>query len=619
MPFRFLAAVAALAISLSAAPTPPLERPQAGKVEIMKAADVKPGMKGVAWTVFEGTEPEAVPVEIIGAWRNAAGPRQDIILAKMGGRALRTGVAGGMSGSPVYIDGKMVGAVAYRISVFSPDAICGITPIESMLEIHDYDNSRPADAKTPDKLIRASAGIPIPGELLNQAVAAGASASLPLSSPLMVPIETPLTFSGFHPSTLEQFGPMFQQMGITAVQGGGGGVAGDGKPAKGWETALKPGDSIAAALVTGDVTVGALCTTTYNDGKRVLGCGHPVFNLGPVEMPMSKAEVLMVLSSQFQPNKFFNGTEIVGSLKQDRRSGISGELGAAAEMIPVRVKVRTFGESGAIVKENELKFNVAVQQKWTPYLMMVTMFNALSSTNDFAEESTYRLTGNIEFASGPGISLTTMLAPTEMPVPPSMVLAGWWGDKFNKLFGNAVHIPHLKSVSTTVDLLPKRRISSLESAWLAETDVEPGTSVPVKVYLRPYRGDRIERDIMVRIPGGLPKGEHRILLSDADTLNRAQAAAAGANRFMDLPETVSLINQERTNNKLYVSLVQGRPTFYEDDKTLPSLPASVLNVMQSSRSANKPLVSSGESTLEQSSIPFDTVVNGSLSLKINVK
>ena len=129
-------------------------------------------MKATAWTVFEGSKPEAVPVEIVGLWKNAWGPKQDIILAKMGGKALRTGVAGGMSGSPVYVDGKLIGAVALRISVFSPDAICGITPIELMLEINDYDESRPADSKAPDK-IQARNGIEVPGQLLAQAVAAG--------------------------------------------------------------------------------------------------------------------------------------------------------------------------------------------------------------------------------------------------------------------------------------------------------------------------------------------------------------------------------------------------------------------------------------------------------------
>jgi hypothetical protein len=200
-----------------------------------------------------------------------------------------------------------------------------------------------------------------------------------------------------------------------------------------------------------------------------------------------------------------------------------------------------------------------------------------------------------------------------------MLLAGWWGDKFNRLFTNAVKTPRLKRVNATLDLLPERRVASIERAWIAANEVEAGTEVPVKVYLRPYRGERIDREIKVRIPAGLPKGEHRILLSDADTLNRSQSFAGTANRFIDLPETVSLINQERSNNRLYVSLVQSRPTFYEDDKTLPSLPASVLNVMQASRAANRPLIRSGESTREQTSIPFEYVVSGSQSLKIIVK
>jgi hypothetical protein len=239
--------------------------------------------------------------------------------------------------------------------------------------------------------------------------------------------------------------------------------------------------------------------------------------------------------------------------------------------------------------------------------------------NDFAEEATYRLSGEVELDGQPNISLSTMLAPSELPVPASMLLAGWWGDKFNRLFGNTVTNPKLKRVNATIDLLPERRIASIENAWVATSEVQAGEEVPVKVYLRPYRGERIEKEFLVKIPAGLPKGDHRILLSDADTLNRMQSFAGQANRFIDLPETVSLINQERTNNRLYVSLVQSRPTFYDDDKTLPSLPASVLNVMQSGRSANRPFVSSPESALVQMSIPFEQVVNGSQSLKITVK
>src|SRR5579863_9225919 len=148
-----LAMIAAMVLQIGGlASAAELTPPKAGKPQILPLADVKPGMQATAWTVFAGSTPEPVPVEIIGVWKNAMGPRQHVIMAKMGGKAERTGVAGGMSGSPVYVDGKLIGAVALRLSQFSPDAICGITPIESMLEIQDYDSSRPADARTPDQV-----------------------------------------------------------------------------------------------------------------------------------------------------------------------------------------------------------------------------------------------------------------------------------------------------------------------------------------------------------------------------------------------------------------------------------------------------------------------------------
>ena len=594
------------------------ERPRAGKVEIFPEKDLKPGMQAVAWTVFTGSEPEAVPIEIIGVMKNAWGPKQNIILGKMGGKAARTNVAGGMSGSPVYIDGKLVGAVALRLSVFSPDAICGITPIELMLEIKDFDKSTPAAARVPTEPSQRAA-VEIPGGVLGQAVAAGANGGFASQPQLMVPIETPLTFSGFSERTLREFSPLFQQLGMTAVAGGAAGNVKSSTPVAGWQNALLPGEAVAGVLVSGDMSVTGLGTVTYNDGKRILAFGHPFFNLGPVDIPMSKGEILMVLSSQFQPNKFGNATDIVGALKQDRHSGIMGELGATADMVPVSVKVRSYSDGTSVLKEKDLKFNVFVHQKWTPYLMMVTLFNSIEGLNDFADESTYRLSGQVQLDGVPDISLSTMLTSGEMPIPAPMQLAGWWGDKFNRLFGNAVRTPKLKSVNATIDLLPQRRVAMIENAWTPSSEVEPGSEIPVRVFLRPYRGERIERELKIKLPAGASKGEHRILLSDADTLNRMQSFAGMANRFIDIPQTVSLINQERSNNKLYVSLVEPRPTVYSDDKTMPSLPASVLNVMQTGRSASRTMMSSPESAVEQMSIPFEQVVSGSYSLKITVK
>ena len=615
-----LAALAAMAACCSflLGQEPAPVRPKAGKVQIFKEADLKPGMKGYAWTVLKGSEPEALPVEILGIYKNQWGPKQDVILAHLGGKGQRTNVAAGMSGSPVYIDGKLVGAIALRFSTFSPDALCGITPIELMLEVNEFDDSLPSNARTPGKTAAhnaASAETYSPG---GPSLASNLpSGFAPLSG--MVPIETPLNFAGFNENVVPEFAPEFQQMGMTVAGGGAASTIMSSKPVAGWQQSLQPGDAVSGILVTGDMSISAMCTVTYNDGKHVLFCGHSFFNLGPVNMPMAKADVITTLASQYQPTKFGNATEIVGALKQDRHSGVLGDLGDTAEMVPVSLKVRSFGENNTVRKERDLHFSVFVQQKWTPYLMMMTLFNSISSLNEFAEETTYRLSGKVALDGQPGVSLSTMLAANEGPAPVPNQLAGWWGDKFNRLFLNPVQIPKLKSVDAVVDILPDRREAVIENAWIPASEVEAGTEVPVKVFVRPYRGERIGRDFTLKIPAGLAKGDHRVLFSDAETLNRLQSAAAMSEPFIDIKQTVSLMNQERSNNKLYVSLVEPRPTVFYEDKTLPSLPASVMNVMQTDRTASRRLQSSSESAMEQGSIPFDMLIQGNFSLRITVK
>ncbi|HTA47087.1 MAG TPA: hypothetical protein VK789_31805 [Bryobacteraceae bacterium] len=578
--------------AVAAGPQPP----RAGKVEILKASEVKPGMMATAWTVFQGDTPEAVPVEIIGTWKNMWGPGQDVIIGKMGGKAQRTNVAGGMSGSPVYIDGKLIGAVALRMTTFSPDAICGITPIELMLEINQFDKTHPADAHVPDP------------------AAHGEKPAGLIGAPTMAPIATPLSFSGFSDSVLHQFAPVFNELGVTAVQGGAGNALTSSKPAADWKTALLPGQSIAGVLVSGDMSVTGLGTVTYNDGKQILAFGHSFFNIGPVDMPMSKGEVLTILPSQYEPNKLANATEIVGALHQDRHSGIMGVLGDEAPMIPVSVKIRSTGA------EKTYHFNVFQQQKWTPQLMTMTLANSISGINELVDEATYRLSATVNFADGNNqLTLNTMQSATDAPFPVPTLLSNWWGEKFYRLYNNAVKVPELKDATVTVDVLPERRVATIENAWTPNENVRPGDQIPIKVFLRPYRGERIERDFNLKLPPGIAKGEHRILLSDADVANRMQTLATSTNRYMDVPQLVSLLNQERSNNKLYVSLVASNPTAYYEDKTLPSLPSSILNVMQAGRTTTQTMLTSPESASEQMSLPFDYVVNGSYTLRVVVK
>jgi len=595
-----------------------LQPPRAGKVEFLKSSEIQPGMKGHAWTVFQGADPEPIPVEVIGLLKNALGPSQDLILAKLGGKAAQTNVAGGMSGSPVYIDGKLAGAISRRVSVFSPDAICGITPIEQMLEVADLDSS-------PISAAASRSFSPLNSPALSPLEpAAAAGISLPSASgtdftTLLAPIESPLVFSGFHESVLREVAPIFRQLGMTVVQGGGGGASYDPKPVPGWENSLRPGQGVAGLLVTGDMTVAVQGTVTYNDGRRVLAFGHSFLNLGPVELPMSRSEVVMTLSSTYQPNKFANARDVVGVVRQDRSGGVFGILGEQAEMIPFTVIVRSLAADGSVRSQKRFRYSVFVQERYTPNLIMTTLYNTISSMNEFSEQNSYRLSGKVALEGGRSLSLTTMQAPTSSGAPAPLLLAGYVGDRFNRLFLNAVAPPRFTSAEVTVDLLPEPRTATIENAWAAATEARAGDALPVKVFLRPYRGGRIQRDIEVRLPAGLPPGQHRILFSDADTLNRVQNAAGRLNRFIGLDETISLINQERSNNFLYVSLLQSVTTVYYDDKTMPNLPASALNVMQAGPMASRPFVASRETVLEQAAIPFDTVVSGSYSLTITVK
>ena len=269
--------------------------------------------------------------------------------------------------------------------------------------------------------------------------------------------------------------------------------------------------------------------------------------------------------------------------------------------------------------EKDFHFNVFQHQKWTPYLMMMTLFNSLSGDNEFADEATYRLSGQVELQGRKNLSLSTMQSSGELPIPAPMLLANWYGEKFSRLYLNSVDTPDLKRVDVTVDLMPERRVATIENAWVGLSEAGPGDKLPVKVFLRPYRGDRIEKDFAITLPEGLSKGEHHIMLSDADTMNRLQAMAGMMDRYIDVTQAVSLINQERTNNKLYVSLLESTPTAYYEDKAMPSLPASILNVMQAGRASSRAIVTSPESATEQMSLPFDYVVSGSYTLKFVVR
>ena len=609
-----------LANSLAAQPAGEAEPPKAGPVEILKLDDVKPGMKATAWTVFKGNTAEPVPVEVLGVMKNSFGPGQDVIIAKLGGKATRTNVAAGMSGSPVYYEGKLIGAISLRYSVFSPDAIAGITPIELMLEIDQLDQSRPLEVKLSRPAdspgVESAQGI-VPSAVSGEELALEIWNSAGLIPPPshVTAIETPLTFSGVHDDVLKLFGGYFRKAGVLAMQGGAGGGS---STARGKASgSLNPGEAVAAVLVSGDLSISGIGTVTYNDGERVLAFGHALFNVGPIEMPMAEADVLTVLASKFSPAKLANSAAIVGALHQDRHSGIMGVLGETAAMIPVSVGVRRFGDEDNLLSEKNIRFEVFQNRKWTPPLLTLAIYNSIFRLNEFAAESTFRLRGRIEIDGEHTIPLQAMRTTTDMPVPAPLALASWVGMKAHRLLRSSGETPTLKQIDVTIDLIPGRRFAAVDHAWLEKTTVRPGDEVRGKVFLRPYRGERIETPFKIRIPSNAPKGRLRLLVSDAQTLNRATRIAAARTRLPNLSETVSLMNKEHGNHQLFISLLQSNVTARLEARTLPNLPLSVLNVMR--QSSKQRLWLEYESPLERFPIAFDSIVSGSYSIDLRVE
>ena len=572
------------------------------KVQIMPEDRVKAGMHGVAYTVFEGVTPEPMGVEILGVLRNMAGPKADVILARLHGKKVEYfGVVAGMSGSPVYIDGKLVGAIAYRIGEFSKEPIAGITPAGSMLEIDAMDKTpAPEEARGLREEKQSAARTSGPG------LAAAPDQPDPGYANLLKPIDTPLVFTGFSENTLRLFSKDFAAVGIVPVMGAGS-VSNDKQPEP-----LVPGSAVSAILVRGDMNIAGTCTVTYLDDTHLLACGHPLLQSGSVDMPMTKATVLATLPSAENSFKIVNTTEPVGAFVQDRRAGILGRFDREPHMIPVTL---TFH---GVSHPKQFHYEVLNNAKITPAAMMATVFNAIQGMNEYGEDTTYRLRGDISVLGYPKLGVKNMYAPLDGSTPTAYSIALAIGEHFSRIFENPYATPKIEGVELNFDLVPDRRSARLETARTDVTEARPGDEITIETLLRPYRGESILRQIPVKIPTSTPKGTLRILVSDGDTLDKMRRVPGPMSRRLDLGSTIALLNKEHINSELYVSLLEANPQAMVDDKVMPTLPLSVMNVMDGMRGTQDMIVV-GESAVDEASTPVDYVVTGSQIITLTIK
>lgn len=563
-------------------------------------SQIHTGMRGVAYTVFQGTKPEPMDVEVLGVLKNMNGPKGDIILVRLhGAKAEYTGVVAGMSGSPVYFDGKLAGALAFRIGEFSKEPIAGVTPIADMLEINALDKSPGGISSASVGSVNAATKTSGPGEPLTLPVQNVAN--------YLKPIEAPLVFNGFSEEAVKLFAPQFAASGIVPVMGAGS--SSDEKQPE----PLEPGSAVSAVLVRGDMDIAATCTVTYIDPQRLLACGHPLLQFGSVDLPMTKADVLATLPSPLNAFKIVNTTEPAGAFVQDRHTGIMGILNKEPEMIPVTLNIH----NGAATKE--IHYEVLNNPRLSPVAMMATVFNALHGINDYGEETTYRLQGLISVKGYPQVKLQNMFAPTDTGQPAAFLAALSLGDRFGRIYDNPFDVPAVTSVKLDFDLVKERRQARLESARTDLTEARPGDEITVETVLAPYRGERVVRQILIKIPTSASKGPLRILVSDGDTLDRMRRGMPMMARKLDLASTIALLNKEHSNNRVYVSLLEADPEAMVGDKVMPTLPLSVMNIMDGMRGTQEMVVLGESSVNEVATPPLDFVVAGAQVLTITIK
>jgi len=595
----------------------PAVRAAGDQPPILPLDQVKPGMRGVAYTIFAGDNIEPFDIEVIGILPNLMGPKQSIILIQLhGDKAEHTGVVAGMSGSPVYVDGKLMGALSLKFGVFVKEPLAGVTPIEDILSIPTGDSSNPkalsvrstaANNVGPAATIGGAASLASISELPHYPVptqwarAAGASGDAYLE-----PIAAPLVFSGFAPATVRQYAGEWAAYGMVASAGGTAPPASD-------DAKVVPGDMVSMVLVQGDISMSAACTVTAVTDDRVYACGHPLFGLGSSNMPLARGRTLTTLASDFNSTKIVNAGGVIGTLTEDRLTAVMGRIGPAPQMIPVDLTVVT--PAGEKHFHSEMFSN----PKLTPLLMGLIAFNGLTQNTAYGEGSTMKLSGDIDISGHSPVSLEDMYAPTDQFVPDGTFVASSVQTTFTRIFSNPYEMPKIDKVSLRVEAIPDRRVASILNAWSEVSEAQPGDPVTIKVLLRPYRGTPMIRDVPITIPPQATRGSTlRVQVSDADSLNRIPNLVAAQGRLGGLDQLISLLNRERRNNQLYVTLLKPTPTLLVEDKELPDAPLSQINVLDQKRlPGNSALLR--ESTAGEWSVPMDEIISGSTSVFIKIK
>lgn len=580
------------------------------EVNIFPLSELKEGMKGTARTVFRGNEPEEFNVEILGIIPGAIGPKQDLIVGKIsGGGADRTAVFAGMSGSPVYINGRLVGAISYSFP-FSKEPICGITPVEQMIQIFEQNKNASPNSSAPRAISFSElASVELK---LNSPRAAMASSILADSTvPSLVgqsfqPIATPLSFSGFSQETLNRFAPQLMTYGLMPVSAIGG-AARITPMKKADENTLKGGASVSMQLVRGDYSMAAAGTVTFRDGEKVYAFGHPFLSLGTSDLPMSESHVIVVVPNLNNSFKLAVPDDMVGAMTQDRATGVYGKLGQAPKMIPVKVNLQT-----SRGQTQTFNFEVAKDDFLTPILLNIAVYNSIVANERSLGDSTVTISGNIKIAGQEPVRIERRFTGAQAPQYASGSIAVPVNTLLDSRFDNA----EINGVELNVVSSDGSKTGTLERIALDRTEVKAGGTFEAQAFVRTYNGQIFVQKIPVKVPTDTPAGTLLVAIGDGGSLQQVSASRQFVPK--NIGELIKTINEVKKNDRLYVQTFRVTNGAIIGAKELPNLPPSVLATLNNDRTAGgfKPTLLT--TLTDQELPPAEFVISGQQVLTIEV-
>lgn len=574
---------------------------------ILPLDQVKAGMKGKGKSVFKENEIEEFDVEILGVLRNFQ-PKRNLILARLTGSILEnTGVISGMSGSPVYIEGKLIGAVAYSFP-YSKEAIAGITPIGEMLAI--------SGEKTQKSLY--SPQVPIKKHLnleelfeLNKEFFHSKS-SLFSEGQTFTPLSIPLVFNGFSSEVFERSKSFFSKLGFSPVNAGPSGqtVENISPP----DLSLEEGDPVAIQLVRGDLDLSAIGTVTYVDGKKILAFGHPVYNLGPVDYAMAKAKILTVVPSLSTSFKIAASDVLVGKFSQDRSSGVFGELGKTARLIPINAKILdNKGEIG------NFKIEVVNDKILTPFFTNISLSNIMSAEGRSFGDLSLELQGDIFLENGMSIRIEDLFSGnfnTSVENLSSLLSGIVYFLSNNEFKELAIH-----RIDLNIRATEEIKFSYLEKVWLDKYEASPGERIQIKVYYRTFRGESMLAPVVVSVPH-LPSGsEFQLVIADASSMHQIEMSQYKRGTFVprSLNQLIRILNNLRKNNRIYFKIIASKPGLFLKGEEMPNLPPTMKFMFSSPRAAASGPTELNKSTLSEYQLPLPYVFRGAVLIPIKIK